>query len=158
MNSAQTVFECENGLQDSNATPNVTLIHNKPYRYKLLFSPMFKFSSFVSTVGSIGDGCDICIVFVRTSCAVSFAQRCRNHAATSSDVTASLLGARAQLWLRRPDVPQHKPYVCDVGGCGKRFYDRSNLLRHQTLKHGRQPVRKPARHEQWLTRFKADDG
>ena len=38
---------------------------------------------------------------------------------------------------RRPVASSEKTHVCDIQGCGKAFYQRCTLLRHQTLKHGR---------------------
>ena len=50
---------------------------------------------------------------------------------------------------RRSIQGMDKQFPCIHGNCGKSFYDRKNLLRHQTLKHGRTPVwsRSPARFE-----------
>ena len=41
---------------------------------------------------------------------------------------------------RRSIQGMDKQFPCIHGNCGKSFYDRKNLLRHQTLKHGRTPV------------------
>ena len=38
---------------------------------------------------------------------------------------------------RRPRVSRDKIHACDSPGCGKTFYERCTLLRHQSLKHGR---------------------
>ena len=35
-----------------------------------------------------------------------------------------------------------KTYACDSPNCGKTFYYRHHLLRHQTTKHGRVPRKK----------------
>ena len=34
-------------------------------------------------------------------------------------------------------MSKEKIQVCDSPGCGKMFYERCTLLRHQSLKHGR---------------------
>ena len=41
---------------------------------------------------------------------------------------------------RRSIQGMDKQFPCSHGNCDKSFYDRKNLLRHQTLKHGRTPV------------------
>lgn len=38
---------------------------------------------------------------------------------------------------RRPRFSDEKIHACDSPGCGKSFYERCTLLRHQRLKHGR---------------------
>ena len=38
---------------------------------------------------------------------------------------------------RRPRFSNEKIHTCDWPGCGKSFYERCTLLRHQSLKHGR---------------------
>ena len=43
---------------------------------------------------------------------------------------------------RRPSDARDKPHVCNYPNCGKAFYERHSLLRHQTLKHGRAAIRK----------------
>ena len=47
---------------------------------------------------------------------------------------------------RRSVQGMDKQFPCIHGNCDKSFYDRKNLLRHQTLKHGRSPAwsRSPA--------------
>ena len=39
---------------------------------------------------------------------------------------------------RRPRNSAEKIHACDSPGCGKKFYERCTLFRHQRLKHGRQ--------------------
>ena len=40
---------------------------------------------------------------------------------------------------RRSNInSQEKKYKCEYPGCGKAYYQRNNLLHHQTYKHGRQ--------------------
>jgi len=39
---------------------------------------------------------------------------------------------------RRPRNSAEKVHACDSPGCGKKFYERCTLFRHQRLKHGRQ--------------------
>ena len=41
--------------------------------------------------------------------------------------------------MRRSITGMDKQCLCNYDGCDKAFYDRKNLLRHQTLKHGRKP-------------------
>ena len=41
---------------------------------------------------------------------------------------------------RRSVQGMDKQFPCSYGNCDKSFYDRKNLLRHQTLKHGRTPA------------------
>lgn len=38
---------------------------------------------------------------------------------------------------RRPVNSSEKSFVCDYPECGRSYYERKNLLQHQTLKHGR---------------------
>ena len=46
---------------------------------------------------------------------------------------------------RRPRISRDKIHACDSSGCGKTFYERCTLLRHQSLKHGRKTRRDVAR-------------
>ena len=39
---------------------------------------------------------------------------------------------------RRTRFSNDKSHACDAPGCRKTFYDRGNMLRHQSLKHGRE--------------------
>lgn len=39
---------------------------------------------------------------------------------------------------RRTRYSQDKPWACEYSNCNHSFYERHTLLRHQTLKHGRQ--------------------
>ncbi len=38
---------------------------------------------------------------------------------------------------RRSTYSSEKTIICDYEGCGKRFFERKNMLRHQTIKHNR---------------------
>ena len=38
---------------------------------------------------------------------------------------------------RRTRFSNDKSHACDAPGCRKTFYERGNMLRHQSLKHGR---------------------
>ena len=44
----------------------------------------------------------------------------------------------SSLQARRPRDSREKIHDCDSPGCGKRFYERCTLFRHQRLKHGRE--------------------
>ena len=44
----------------------------------------------------------------------------------------------SSLQARRPRDSKEKIHDCDSPGCGKRFYERCTLFRHQRLKHGRE--------------------
>jgi len=35
----------------------------------------------------------------------------------------------------RPRYAPDKPYICDISGCGKSYYRRTHLQRHQKEKH-----------------------
>ncbi|KAI0227819.1 hypothetical protein LSAT2_021701 [Lamellibrachia satsuma] len=60
------------------------------------------------------------------SCATVY----HSHVSWSTDLTKP---------MRRPVAGMDKEFRCNYGDCDKAFYDRHNLLRHQTLKHGRKP-------------------
>ncbi|KAI0222079.1 hypothetical protein LSAT2_026681, partial [Lamellibrachia satsuma] len=66
----------------------------------------------------------------------------RRHISWSSDLSKP---------MRRSVAGMDKRFLCNYSGCDKAFYDRKNLLRHQTLKHGRKPV-------VTRMRFKSHDG
>jgi hypothetical protein len=40
-------------------------------------------------------------------------------------------------YRRRPVASVNKNYACNFDGCGRMYYERKNLLKHQRLKHGR---------------------
>ena len=62
----------------------------------------------------------------------------RWHAGAQSEPSPFLRQARLGYRCRMPrrhSFGINKDYVCSFAGCGKSFYQKRNLLRHQRLKH-----------------------
>ena len=51
--------------------------------------------------------------------------------------------------MRRRDGGGDKQFSCTFPGCDKAFYERKNMLQHQTIKHGR-PRARAVGHRQWV--------